>query len=85
MSKNIKTLIEQARSDLSKLTGLNPSSIIGAVKSENGWRISIEMIEKKSIPDQMDILATYEVVIDEDGNLLNFERKSLRKRIDTGT
>jgi len=84
MSKNIKTLIEQARSDLSKLTGLKPSSIIGAVKSENGWRISIEMIEKKSIPDQMDILATYEVVIDEDGNLLNFERKSLRKRIDTG-
>jgi hypothetical protein len=41
------------------------------------------MVEKRSIPDQMDILALYEVLLDEDGNLLSFERKSMRRRMDS--
>ena len=56
---------------------------MGATKDEKGWHISIEMIEKYSIPDQMDILATYEALLDEEGNLLSFERKSMRKRMET--
>jgi hypothetical protein len=31
----------------------------------------------------MDILALYEVLLDEDGNILNFERKSMRRRMDS--
>jgi len=83
MAKDIGTLIEQARKELSKLIGLKASSTIGATKDEKGWHISIEMVEKQSIPDQMDILATYEVLFDEEGNVLNFERKEMRKRGET--
>ena len=82
MAKDVSVLIEKARGELCKLTGLKASSIIGIVNGDNEWRISIEMVEKESIPDQMDILATYEVSIDEEGNLLGFERKSMRKRGD---
>jgi len=83
MVGDIGTIIEQARKELSRLTGLKASSTIRATKDEKGWHISIEMVEKQSIPNQMDILATYEVLLDEEGNLLNFERKSMRKRIET--
>lgn len=83
MAKDIKVLVEKARNELAKLTGLQLSSTIGATKDEKGWHISIEMVEKQSIPDQMDILALYEVLLDEDGNLLSFERKSMRKRMET--
>ncbi len=82
MTKDVGTFIEKARKELSKLTGLTASSTIGVVKDEKGWNISIEMVEKRSIPDQMDLLALYEVLLDEDGNLLNFERKSMRRRMD---
>ena len=82
MAKDVGTLIEKARKELSKLTGLTASSTVGVVKDEKGWNISIEMVEKRSIPDQMDLLALYEVLLDEDGNLLNFERKSMRRRMD---
>jgi len=82
MVKDIGSLIEATRSQLCKLTGLKLSSTIGATKDEKGWHISIEMLEKQSIPDQMDILATYEVLLDEEGNLLGFERKSMRKRME---
>jgi len=83
MAVNIETIINKARNELKKIIGLEPSSVIRTSKDEKGWHVSIEMVEKKSIPDQMDILATYEVLLDENGTLLNFERKALRKRIDT--
>lgn len=83
MAKELGILIEKARKELSKLTGLTPSSTVGVTKNERVWNISIEMVEKRSIPDQMDILALYEVLLDEDGNLLSFERKSMRRRMDS--
>ena len=78
MAKDVGTLIEKAREELSKLTRLKASSTVGVIKDEKGWHISVEMLEKKSIPDQMDILATYEALLDDEGNFLGFERKSRR-------
>jgi hypothetical protein len=82
MAKELGILIEKARKELSKLIGLTASSTVGVTKDEKGLHISIELVEKHSIPDQMDILALYEVLLDEDGNLLSFERKSMRRRMD---
>ena len=42
----------------------------------------MEVIEKHSIPDGMDVLATYETKLDSDGNMLEFKRIKMRKRID---
>lgn len=83
MAKNIPDLIEKAREELSKVTGLELSTTLGAVKEEKGWKITMEMIEKHSIPDQMDIMAVYEIILDDDGNMIEFNRKRLRKRVDT--
>jgi hypothetical protein len=85
MAKQIHQLIEIAREELSKVTGLELSTTLGASKDERGWRISMEMIEKHSIPDQMDILAVYDVILDDDGKIVEFNRASLRKRVDTVT
>jgi len=75
---------ELARKELAKLTKLEPSGVKRASKDGEGWHATVEMIEKKSIPDGMDILALYAVTLDEEGNVLKFERGKLRKRIDTG-
>ena len=83
MAKNVHQLIEIGREELSKVTGLELSSTLGTSKDERGWRITMEMIEKHSVPDQMDILATYEVILDDDGKLVEFNRTKLRKRVDT--
>lgn len=83
MVSSIPTMVEKARKELSKATGLEPSTTLGAVKEEKGWKVSVEMVEKHSIPDQMDILAIYEARLDDAGNLIEFNRKGLRKRIDT--
>ena len=85
MEMAVPKLIERAREQLAEATGLKLSSTLGASKDEKGWRISVEMVEKESIPDGMDILGTYEARLNGRGELVEFSRKKLRKRIDTHT
>ena len=85
MAAPIPKLVERAREDLASLTGLELGSTVSTLKDEKGWRVEIEMVEKKSLPDSMDILATYEVLMDDDANLIEFKRAGMRKRIDTAT
>ncbi len=83
MANALMGLIDKAKNDISKMIGLEPSSVVKTAKIDGGWQIAIEMVEKRSIPDGMDILATYEVKLDEQGNILEFNRKSMRKRMET--
>ncbi|MDI6815186.1 MAG: gas vesicle protein GvpO, partial [Dehalococcoidales bacterium] len=76
-------VIQRAREELSKITGLELSSTLSSAKVEQGWKVQVELIEKHSIPDGMDLLATYEAVMDDFGNLLSFRRVRMRKRIDS--
>ena len=82
MAVSMPELIKKARSELANLTGLEPSSTLGAVKEGDGWVVSVEMVEKHSRPDQLDILANYEVSLDANGNVKGFTRKGMRRRMD---
>lgn len=81
--KSVSSITNHAREELSALTGLAPSTVLGIVKEGEDWIVTLEMVEKKSIPDAMDVLGTYEVRLNADGELLTFSRISLRKRGDT--
>ena len=83
MALGIGEVIEKARSELNKLTGLDIESTLAAARDAEGWKVTIEVIEKHSLPDGMDILATYETKLDPDGNMLEFKRVRMRKRIET--
>lgn len=76
--------IEAAKEHLMKITHLNVHNVTGVKKEKNEWIVTFELIEKKSIPDAMDIFGIYEVTMNDDGELANFERKGMRRRGDTG-
>jgi len=65
------------------LTNLKTSGVVGVSHGDDGWVVSIEMLEKKSIPDSMDVLGLYEVKVDDHGKIVDFNRVKLRKRGDT--
>ncbi len=83
--KGVSFIASQAKKELKELTNLEPSTIMGATREGDEWMVTMEMIEKKSIPDAMDILGIYEVRLNDKGQILNFTRISLRKRGDTAT
>lgn len=73
-------LADRAKEQLAEVTGLKPVTVSAAFKDEQGWHVSLDMLEMRRIPDSTDVLGDYEVLLDEDGNLLRFERKRTRLR-----
>jgi len=82
MAENIKDIIEKAKKELAELTGFSSPSGIGAKKKNGGWVVTIEIKEKQSIPEGMDILGIYDVETDGEGNIVGYERAETRRRSD---
>ena len=78
-----KDILEKAKKELADLTGFKSPSAVGFKQEGKELVATIEVIEKESIPDGMDILGTYEVRVDESGKIISYERTDLRKRVDT--
>ena len=77
---DIKELSEQAKSQLAEITGLKPITVTGVLKDGQGWHIDLDMLEMSRIPPATDVLGDYEVLLDDNGNMLRFERKRTRLR-----
>ena len=82
-TKNIKIMTERIKEGLVSLTGFKFPSVIGVKSEGQEWLVTVEVTEKVSIPSGMDILGTYEVRANQDGDILDYKRTDLRKRIDT--
>jgi len=69
-----------------ELTGKDPESVTGVKRSQDGWLVTVEVIEDHRIPSSTDILATYEAELDGDGELLSYHRvrRYCRGRGDNG-
>ncbi len=78
----IRDVVEKAKLELGAIIGMPISGVTGGEKMNDGWHVTIEVIERKAVPDAQDLLGVYEVVLDVDGDLINYERKRMRHRAD---
>jgi Gas vesicle synthesis protein GvpO len=67
-------LARTARAQLSELTGRQPESVLGISKDDDGWRVIVEVVELSRVPNSTDLLGCYAVTLDEDGELVGYER-----------
>jgi len=76
-------IAQRAKEQLVELTGLKADTVSGFDRQDNGWHVRVELIELKRIPEATDVLATYEGVLDDEGNLLSYQRirRYLRQQI----
>jgi hypothetical protein len=59
---------------IADLTGKEPEGVTGVERDEDGWKITVEMVEDRRIPSSSDILATYQTLISPDGELASYRR-----------
>jgi gas vesicle protein GvpO len=68
-------LVKDAAIQLKTLTGRRPEKVLGFEKGEGGtWRISFELVELERMPKSTDLLGCYVVEVDDDGELVGYER-----------
>ncbi len=80
MALKMTELAKRARQQLSDVTGFQPVAVVGSYKDAEGWHITVDMLEMARLPESTDILGTYAVSLDEEGNMLKFEKKRARLR-----
>src|SRR3954454_11581955 len=76
--------IKIARETLADVLGKHAESVSGVNRVENGWAVALDVVELSRIPPSTDLLATYEVELDGDGELvdLNRARRYMRNQAD---
>lgn len=67
-------VLRSAREQLAELTGLTPESVSSFERTEDGWELSVEVLELSRVPDTMSLLATYSVTLDPHGELTGYKR-----------
>ena len=66
--------VQFAKAHLAELTGKAAETVSSLTRSEGGWTVTLEVVELERIPQSTDILASYQVQLDEDGELMSYER-----------
>jgi hypothetical protein len=59
---------------LADLIGHVPEGIVATEKTDDGWRVQVEVVESRRIPETTDIMAVYEVDLDAEGVVTGYRR-----------
>ena len=66
--------VRQAREQLESLLGRSPESVSAMERTHDGWLVTVEVLEVARVPESTDVLASYEIELDNDRNLRRYAR-----------
>ena len=67
--------IARVRRDLPQLLGRPIESVLGVQREDDdGWMVTVQVVELSRIPSTTDVLASYEVTLDQQGELVGYRR-----------
>jgi len=69
-----------ARAVVQSITAKEPEVVSRCERQDTNWKVMVEVIETKARIDDNDLIASYEVEIDPDGELVGYERVRRYKR-----
>ena len=77
--------VERAKQQLSLMTGRQAESVSAFGRAEDGWRMTVEVVDLERIPPTTSVMASYEAEFDDDGNLVEYElvRRYTRAQTDS--
>jgi hypothetical protein len=81
---NMRQVLDDVKKEMIELTSLPFNTIVGVAQDEETHvpTVTIELVERKAIPDSMDLLGIYDVILDAEGTVKTFKRVGMRKRCD---
>lgn len=82
-ARGLEEAVRSAMDHFGDLLGREISSVIGAAPAGGGWLVTMELVERRAIPNSQDLLGVYEVQVD-GGGVTRYERTRVRRRGDVG-
>lgn len=80
----VRRVGERALAEVSDLVGCPAEGVTGIRATDDGWVVTIEVLEVGRVPETTDVLASYDVQVDRDGDVMGFHRvrRYLRGQVD---
>src|SRR5688572_6411035 len=66
--------VQAAKENLEALTNQPVESVSGLIRTREGWAVTLEVVELERVPRSTDLLASYRVEVDNEGELMGYER-----------
>lgn len=79
---DIEELGGKAASILQNLIQKQAESVLAINQEGKEWKVLVEALEKKVVPDTYDLMGRYELRFNETGKLLGYKQVMLRRRSD---
>jgi hypothetical protein len=73
-------IVERAKKVLYDLGGMDVDRVTGVEADDQGWRVNLEVVETRRIPDTADIIAKYEVLLSRGGRFRSYRLVGRRRR-----
>jgi hypothetical protein len=69
--------IECVRRELPELLGRPIEAVLGVERDgdDDGWKVTVQVVELSRIPSTTDVLGAYSVVLDRSGELVGYSRR----------
>lgn len=79
-----KEIAERAVEQMQDLIGRPVESVTGLERDDDDWTVTLEVLELQRIPTTTDVLGSYEVKLDKDGELTGAQRTRRYSRGEAG-
>ncbi len=79
----VEKIVNQSVAIAKNLIRKEPETVTSVEEVEGEWRVTVEALERKAVPDSQDLLGRYEIRLNKNGELIGWTQKILRKRCDT--
>ncbi|MDI6905073.1 MAG: gas vesicle protein GvpO [Candidatus Bathyarchaeia archaeon] len=79
---SVEKVTDLALAIAKKYISKEPETVIGVEQKEEEWKVTVEALERKAVPDTQDLLGRYEIRLDKNGELIGWKQMMIRKRSD---
>ena len=79
---SVEKVADSALDAVRQYISKEPETVIGVEETDGEWHVTVEVLERKAVPDTQDLLGRYEVKLSMDGGLLGWRQKMVRRRSD---
>jgi Gas vesicle synthesis protein GvpO len=73
-------VVRRAQDELERIVGEKPERVIGFAHSDGHWSVTLEVVDMRRVPDSTDVLAIYELVFDDERNLVSLAQQRRYRR-----
>lgn len=79
---SIDEVRNRVQSTAEDVVGHPLDGIISVERDEDDWRVAVETVERRGVPDTQDILGRYEILLDDDLTVTSYHRTHRYRRDD---